>query len=103
MNQIKLFLTSALFCFSLMAGAEESPVDVFIGSAGLGHVTPAAASPFGMVQAGPDTSAKQEYFAGDWPHTGGYQHTDGWLWRFSQTHISAKRWFFSDAPTTTLQ
>ena len=62
--------------------------DVFIGSAGLGHVTPAAAYPFGMVQAGPDTSAKPDHFAGDWPHTGGYQHTDGWLWRFSQTHIS---------------
>ena len=63
-------------------------VDPFIGSAGLGHVTPAACAPFGMVQAGPDTSAKPDRMVFDWAHTSGYQHGDGWLWRFSQTHVS---------------
>ena len=30
-------------------------VDLFIGTEGNGHVTPAACVPFGLVQAGPDT------------------------------------------------
>ena len=58
--------------------------DLFIGTQGLGHVSPAAVWPFGRVQAGPDTSAARERYVGDWPHTCGYQHRDNWLWRFSQ-------------------
>ena len=68
-------------------GAAE-PVDVFIGTEGLGHVSPAACAPFGAVQAGPDTSSSSEKYVGDWAHTSGYQHGDGWLWRFSQTRLS---------------
>ena len=68
-------------------GADE-PVDVFVGTAGLGHVSPAACAPFGLVQAGPDTSASSEKYVGDWAHTSGYQHGDGWIWRFSQTRLS---------------
>ncbi len=63
-------------------------VDPFVGSAGLGHVTPAACAPFGSVQAGPDTSAKPEKMVCDWAHCSGYQHGDVWMWRFSQTHLS---------------
>ena len=77
-------------CFSvmvLMAASALAAPDVFIGTSGLGHVSPAAAYPFGMVQAGPDTSARPEKFVSDWAHTCGYQHTDEWLWRFSQTHL----------------
>ena len=77
-------------CFSvmvLMAASALATPDVFIGTSGLGHVSPAAAYPFGMVQAGPDTSARPEKFVSDWAHTCGYQHTDEWLWRFSQTHL----------------
>ena len=75
---------------SVMAGAVCGADDdfLFIGTSGLGHVTPAATFPFGMVQAGPDTSAKPDRFVPDWAHTCGYQHDDAWLWRFSQTHIS---------------
>lgn len=35
--------------------ATKRPVDLFIGTEGSGHVTPAATVPFGMIQAGPDT------------------------------------------------
>ena len=59
-----------------------------IGTSGLGHVSPAATSPFGLVQAGPDTSAQEDSFSVDWKHTSGYQHEDDWIWRFSQTHLS---------------
>ena len=48
-------------------GAAE-PVDVFIGTEGLGHVSPAACAPFGAVQAGPDTSSSSEKYVGDWAH-----------------------------------
>ena len=70
-----------------MALAAFGEVDVFIGTAGFGHMSPAAASPFGLVQAGPDTSERPDRFRGDWAHASGYQHGDVWLWRFSQTHL----------------
>ena len=77
-------------CETAVVARAQNAVDVdpFIGISGLGHVTPAAAAPFGMVQAGPDTSGNPDRFVADWAHTGGYQHGDEWLWRFSQTHIS---------------
>ena len=57
-------------------------VDPFIGSAGTGHTTPAAAYPFGMVQPGPDTGL------GGWERCSSYQHGDESIMRFSQTHLS---------------
>ena len=57
-------------------------VDPFIGTAGNGHTTPAAAYPFGMVQAGPDTGRD------GWAYCSGYQHGDTRILRFSQTHLS---------------
>lgn len=62
--------------------------DLFIGSEGLGHVSPAAAWPFGMVQAGPDTSRTNAWYVGDWAHTRGYQHPDRYVWRFSQCRLA---------------
>ena len=59
----------------------------FVGSSGVGHVTPAAAYPFGLVQAGPDTSADGVY-QGGWAHTSGYQHGERFVHRFSQLHLS---------------
>ncbi len=56
--------------------------DPFIGSAGTGHTTPAAAYPFGMVQPGPDTGL------GGWERCSSYQYGDGRIERFSQTHLS---------------
>ncbi len=57
-------------------------VDVFIGTGGTGHTTPAACRPFGLVQAGPDTGVL------DWAHCSGYQYGDAALLGFSSAHIS---------------
>ena len=64
-------------------GAAVVPfVDPFVGTSGNGHTTPAAARPFGMVQAGPDTGN------GDWHHCSGYRFEEATLRGFSQTHLS---------------
>ena len=68
----------------LASSTTYSAPDLFIGTQGLGHVSPAAAWPFGMVQAGPDTSPRADRYVGDWKHTCGYQHDDPYLCRFSQ-------------------
>ena len=56
--------------------------DPFVGTSGDGHVTPAAAVPFGLVQAGPDTGI------GKWEYTSGYQYGDKTIIGFSQTHLN---------------
>ena len=56
--------------------------DPLVGTSGDGHVTPAAAVPFGMVQPGPDTGI------GKWSHTSGYQYEDETIIGFSQTHLN---------------
>ena len=63
--------------------AEDSPVDrvnCFIGTGGDGHCFPAAAYPFGLVQAGPDTGW------GTWDYCSGYRYEDNKITMFSQTH-----------------
>ena len=62
-----------------MAAAPASArVDVFVGTAGDGNTTPAAAVPFGFAQPGPDTlNAPSSGYAPDQPLLG-----------FSQTHLS---------------
>ena len=75
--------TTLFFAAALVRAAAAAP-NLFVGSQGLGHVSPAAAWPFGMVQAGPDTSKSADRYYGDWPHTCGYQFSDTNLWRFSQ-------------------
>ena len=63
----------------------ESPIDmvnVFVGTSGTGHTTPAACREFGMVQAGPDTGVL------NWKYCSGYQHGDKELFGFSSSHIS---------------
>ena len=57
-------------------------VDVFVGTAGSGHTTPAACRPFALVQAGPDTGVL------DWKYCSGYQFADTSLFGFSSSHIS---------------
>ena len=61
--------------------------DPFIGTSGSGHVVPAAVYPFGGVQPGPDTAAQPTFYGHDVPHCCGYQFTDHYLYRFSQTHL----------------
>ena len=55
-------------------------VNCFIGTGGDGHCFPAAAYPFGLVQAGPDTGN------GSWGYCSGYRYEDGQITMFSQTH-----------------
>lgn len=74
-----MFLLVSLF---LSAGS------VFVGTDGVGNTTPAATAPFGMVQAGPDTSSSASRFEFGKRHCSGYQMKDPFVWRFSQTHVS---------------
>ena len=78
-------------CRGVSAGAADSaevcktPVDavnMFVGTAGTGHTTPAACRPFASVQAGPDTGVL------DWKYCSGYQYGDKELFGFSSSHIS---------------
>ena len=71
------------FCLLVLSSFGMKP-DLFIGTDGVGHVSPAAVWPFGMVQSGPDTSHTNAWYQGDWTHTCGYLHRDPYLWRFSQ-------------------
>ncbi|MBQ0031616.1 MAG: GH92 family glycosyl hydrolase [bacterium] len=57
-------------------------VNVFTGTAATGHTTPAAACPFGMVQAGPDTGCN------NWAYCSGYQYGDNVVLGYSQTHLN---------------
>ena len=71
--------------FLLIAALALSPadyVDVFVGTEATGHTTPAAAYPFGLVQAGPDTGNFS------WDYTSGYRYADTSLYGFSQTHLN---------------
>ena len=80
----RLFKRLTLALVLLASPVVYSAPDLFVGSQGLGHVSPAAAWPFGMVQAGPDTAKTADRYVSDWGHTCGYQHDDRFLWRFSQ-------------------
>ena len=60
--------------------AVAEDVNPFIGTGGNGHCFPAAAYPFGLVQAGPDTGW------GTWDYCSGYRYEDRQITMFSQTH-----------------
>ena len=69
----------------IAAVASAAPVDevnVFIGTDGIGHTTPAAWHPAGLVQPGPDSGYA------DWRHCSGYCRDDVSICGFSQTHLS---------------
>lgn len=71
----------------LAIGCNQTPdyaafVDPFIGTAATGHTYPAATTPFGMVQAGPDTGTQ------GWEHSSGYHADDTSILGFSHTHLS---------------
>ena len=57
-------------------------VDPFVGTAGTGHTTPAAAFPFGMVQAGPTTGTLS------WRYCSGYQYEDKSVTGYALTALS---------------
>jgi predicted alpha-1,2-mannosidase len=64
------------------AGSPTAWVDPFIGTDGAGHVFPGAMVPFGMVAPGPDNADRGRR------HSSGYQHRDGQVLGFSNTHVS---------------
>ena len=84
-NLLYPILLSAACCMA--AGCNQPPaytehVDPFIGTAATGHTYPAAATPFGMVQAGPDTGTE------GWQHSSGYHADQSTIIGFSHTHLS---------------
>lgn len=58
-------------------------IDPFIGTDGMGHTTPAATTPFGMVQLGPSID-----YPWDWKRTSGYHYSDNVIKGFAHNHIS---------------
>ncbi len=57
-------------------------VNPFIGCAENGHTFPGACSPFGLIQASPDTGNCT------WQYCSGYMYLDEKIWGFSQTHLN---------------
>jgi predicted alpha-1,2-mannosidase len=79
---ISIAATAIAIACSAADIAPSRNVNPFIGCADNGHCTPAACTPFGLVQAGPDTGNRS------WRYCGGYNNDDDSILGFSQTHIS---------------
>jgi len=79
--KIPLFILSIGFSI-VTRGQVSLYVNPFIGTDGVGHTTPAAACPFSLVAAGPDTGN----FDGE--HCAGYVSGENTVCGFSQTHVS---------------
>lgn len=59
-------------------------IDPMIGTDSLGHTTPAATTPFGMVQLGPS----MEMDTWDWKRCSGYHYSELFIKGFAHNHIS---------------
>ena len=81
MKRIGLVAVGMLYASAAFGDLAEY-VNLFVGTAGTGHTTPAACCPLGMVQAGPDTGNE------DWNHCAGYVYGDKKIFGFSQTHLN---------------
>jgi len=79
-----MFLTFAeMFSCTLAAQTGVACyVDPFIGTAYTGHTSPAATTPFGMVQLGPDNGIR------GWEFCSGYHDQSKTIMGFSHTHLS---------------
>ena len=82
MKRIAVFVAVTGMTAFVQARDLASYVNVFTGTAATGHTTPAAACPFGMVQAGPDSDNW------NWAYCSGYQFNDKTVMGYSQTHLS---------------
>lgn len=79
----KFFL--ALLALPLVMACSHTSLDYvnpFVGTDGHGHTTPAAITPFGMIQVGPDTRLD------GWDGCSGYHYSDDTIYGFSHTHLS---------------
>ena len=81
MKKCHFFALAALVA-AVSSAAPVDEVNVFIGTDGIGHTTPAAWYPAGLVQPGPDSGYA------DWRHCSGYCFDDSAICGFSQTHLS---------------
>ena len=83
---MKANMKTGLMALTALAAAEMWAATEYvrpeIGTEFNGHTTVAAAWPFGLVQAGPDTGH------GTWDYCSGYRFADTNIWGFSQTHLS---------------
>jgi len=83
MRKIYLAFATFLCVASVYANSTNSKyVNVFIGTEGKGHTSPAVWLPNSMVQPGPDTGNAS------WEHCSGYQYTDKKIEFFSQNRNS---------------
>lgn len=80
--KIKVTVAVAFVCISALGADNARWVDPFVGTAGRGHCTPAAAYPFGMLQPGADTGNK------GWDYCSGYLYSDTRIRGFCQTHLN---------------
>lgn len=86
MKYINICIVIAVLCFS--CSRTERDIDYtqyingFIGNADNGHTFPGATSPFGLVQASPESGV------GSWRYCSGYNYDDDHIIGFSQTHLS---------------
>lgn len=81
---MNLVCAAAITCFSAaaLAAAPSDYVNPFIGTSGTGHTFPGAASPFGNIQASPETGTHQ------WKYCAGYQFDDKNILGFTQVHLN---------------
>lgn len=68
----------------LWGKSEVDYIDPMIGTAALGHTTPSATTPFGMVQLGPS----MDISPWDWKRCSGYHYDDKYIMGFAHNHIS---------------
>lgn len=90
MKKFFLFLTASIAVLCIQCTAPETEVDKvsyidpLIGTDGMGHTTPAATTPFGMIQLGPS----MEMDPWDWKRCSGYHYSELFIKGFAHNHIS---------------
>ncbi|MDD2247437.1 MAG: GH92 family glycosyl hydrolase [Proteiniphilum sp.] len=87
--RVKHVLICPLIALSLISCADgvknkdlTNYVDPFIGTADNGHTFPGATSPFGMIQASPQTGND------GWKYCSGFNYSDDTIIGFAQTHLN---------------
>ena len=79
---MKLSIAFILLPAATAFGDLAEYVDPFVGTTATGHTTPAAAYPFGMVQAGPTTGTIT------WQYCSGYRYEDKAVTGYALTALS---------------